>query len=138
MSAKDLFHQGVLIAIKKDGWDITHDPFYLKLNDIEFYIDLGAERLITAQRSGQKIAIEIKSFLGASAVKEFHLALGQFLNYRLALKQIEPERILYLAIPKDTYEDFFARQFVQNSVAEYKIKLMIFDPVKQEVVLWKE
>ncbi|MGI0481140.1 XisH family protein [Geminocystis sp. CENA526] len=138
MSAKDLFHKAVVVAIEKDGWIITHDPFYLKLNDIEFYIDLGAERLITAQRSGQKIAIEIKSFLGASAVKEFHLALGQFLNYRLALKQVEPERILYLAIPKDTYEDFFSRQFVQNSVAEYQIKLMIFDSVKQEVILWKE
>jgi hypothetical protein len=36
MSAKDLFHQAVLVAIKKDGWNITHDPFYLKLNDIEF------------------------------------------------------------------------------------------------------
>ncbi|MGI0482346.1 XisH family protein [Geminocystis sp. CENA526] len=138
MSAKDLFHQSVLVAIEKDGWRITHDPFFIKLNDIEFYIDLGAERLITAQKSGQKIAIEIKSFLGASAVKEFHLALGQFLNYRLALKQVEPERTLYLAIPKDTYEDFFARQFVQNSVAEYQIKLVIFDSVKQEVVLWKE
>ncbi|WP_342597927.1 element excision factor XisH family protein [Cyanobacterium aponinum UTEX 3222] len=133
-----IFHQAVLIAIEKDGWHITHDPFFLKLNDIEFYVDLGAERLITAERSGQKIAIEIKSFLGASAVKEFHLALGQFLNYRLALKQLEPERTLYLAIPKDTYQDFFARQFIQNSVAEYQIKLMIFDSVKQEVILWKE
>jgi hypothetical protein len=138
MSAKDLFHQSVLVAIEKDGWCITHDPFFIKLNDIEFYIDVGAERLITAEKSGQKIAIEIKSFLGTSAVKEFHLALGQFLNYRLALKQVEPERILYLAIPKDTYEDFFARQFIQNSVSEYQIKLMIFDSVKQEVVLWKE
>lgn len=124
--------------MEKDGWQITNDPLYIKVNDVEFYIDLGAERLIAAEKSGQKIAVEIKSFLGASAVKEFHLALGQILNYRLALKQQESERTLYLAIPKDTYEDFLARQFIQNSVAEYQIKLLIFDSIKQEVVVWKE
>ncbi len=126
------------IALEKDGWRITHDPLYLKVNDVEFYIDLEAERLIAAEKAGQKIAIEIKSFLGASEVKEFHLALGQILNYRLALKQDEPERVLYLAIPEDTYQDFFSRQFIQDSIAEYKIKLLIFDSIKQEVTLWKE
>ncbi len=105
----------------------------MKVNDVEFYIDLGA-----AEKAGQKIAIEIKSFLGTSAVTEFDLALGPILNYRLALKQEEPERMLYLAIPQDTYEDFFSRQFIQDSVAEYEIKLLIFDSIKQEVVLWKE
>lgn len=118
MSAKDIFHQSVCIALEKDGWNITHDTLYLKVNDVEFYIDLGAERLIAAEKAGQKIAIEIKSFLGTSEVTEFHLALGQILNYRLALKQEEPERILYLAIPQDTYEDFFSRQFIQDAVAE--------------------
>jgi hypothetical protein len=44
MSAKDIFHQSVCIALEKDGWNITHDPLYLKVNDVEFYIDLGAER----------------------------------------------------------------------------------------------
>ncbi|NES78195.1 MULTISPECIES: XisH family protein [Okeania] len=138
MSAKDIFHQSVCIAIEKDGWKITNDPLYLKVNDVEFYIDLGAERLIAAEKADQKITIEIKSFLGTSAVTEFHLALGQILNYRLALKLEEPERILYWAIPQDTYEDFFSRQFIQDSLAEYKIKLLIFDSIKQEVVLWKE
>lgn len=71
-------------------------------------------------------------------MREFHLALGQILNYRLALKQEDPKRTLYLAIPKDTYEDFFSRDFIQDSVAEYQIKLLIFDSIKQEVVLWKE
>lgn len=138
MSAKDIFHQSVRISIEKDGWKITNDPLYVKVNDVEFYIDLGAERLIAAEKLGQKIAVEIKSFLGASQVTEFHLALGQMLNYRLALKKEDPERILYLAIPKDTYEEFFCRQFIQDSVAEYKIKLLIFDSIKQEVILWKE
>lgn len=117
MSAKDVFHQSACIAIKKDGWNITHDPLYLKGNDVEFYIDLGAERLIAAEKAGQKIAIEIKSFLGASEVKEFQIALGQILNYRLALKQEDSDIIIYLAIPQDTYKDFFSRQFIQDAVA---------------------
>jgi len=59
---------------------------------------LGAEMLIAAEREGEKIAIEIKSFLGQSAINDFHGALGQFINYRYALANIEPARTLYLAI----------------------------------------
>lgn len=117
---------------------ITHDPLSIKVDEIEFYIDLAAERVLAAEKAGAKIAVEIKSFLGLSPVKEFHLALGQMLNYRSALKKIEPERILYIAIPKDTYQDFFSRIFVQDVLREHSIKLLIFDPVKEDVFLWKE
>ena len=41
-------------------------------------IDLGAERLIGAEKLGKKIAVEVKSFLSASALSDFHTALGQF------------------------------------------------------------
>jgi hypothetical protein len=59
-------------------------------------IDLGAERVLAAEREGQKIAIEVKSFLiGSSAISEFHRALGQFINYRSALRYEDPERVLY-------------------------------------------
>ncbi len=57
----------------------------INVDDIEFFVDLGAERLLAAQKQGQQIAVEVKSFVGASEVTEFHLALGQTLNYRLAL-----------------------------------------------------
>jgi hypothetical protein len=46
-------------------------------------IDLAAEKLIAAEREGEKIAVEVKSFLErSSAISEFHTALGQFINYR--------------------------------------------------------
>ncbi len=138
MSARDVFHQSVRNALEKDGWDITHDPLHLKVDDIEFYIDLGAERVLAAQKAGIKIAVEIKSFLGASEVTEFHLAIGQILNYKFALKKEEPDRILYLAIDEDIYYDFFSRLFVQNVLQEYSIKLLIFNSIKEEIVLWKE
>ncbi|MEG4343638.1 XisH family protein [Microcoleus sp. A003_D6] len=117
MAAKDRFHNAVKIAIEKDGWTITDDPLFIKVEDVDFYIDLGAEKVLAAEKAGQKIAVEIKSFLGASEVNEFHSALGQFLNYRLALSLKEPERILYLAVSSDIYDEFFSRRFIQRVIA---------------------
>ena len=89
--AKDVFHDVVKHALQKDGWVIT-DPFRLKIGTVEMAIDLGADRLVGAERSGEKIAVEVKSFLiGSSAISEFHTALGQFINYRGALRIREPE-----------------------------------------------
>ena len=137
MSAKDLVHNAVKSALQKDGWIITHDPLYIDLADGQLQIDLGAERLIAARRDNELIAVEVKSFVAASAVSEFHTALGQFLNYRVALKLKEPIRILYLAIPVAVYEDFFSRQLPQLSVEEYQLKLLVFDPETEEIVQWR-
>ena len=65
------------------------------------------EKVLAAEKAEQKIAIEIKSFLNTSAITDFHSALGQFLNYRLALQMSEPDRVLYLAVPVDTYETIY-------------------------------
>jgi hypothetical protein len=43
-------------------------------------VDLGAERLIAAQRGDEKIAVEIKSFTGPSAIHEMQMALGQYIT----------------------------------------------------------
>ena len=138
MSAKDFYHRAVVSALEKDDWEITDDPLYISLEDIELRIDLGAQRVIAAQKLEHKIAVEIKSFLGASAITEFHAALGQFLNYRSALRDTEPDRTLYLAISSDIYHDFFSRLFIQHRIAEHQLKLLIFDRAKEEIVLWKE
>jgi hypothetical protein len=98
---------------------------------------LAAEKLLIAERAEQKIAVEIKSFLGISVIHEFHLALGQFLNYRLALERLDSERILYLAVPIDTYEIFFTDEFIQRVVETYALKLIIFNPVEEVIILWK-
>jgi len=55
--------------------------------------------------------------------------LGQFLNYRLALKAEDPEIVLCLAISIEIYNPFFARRFVQMVIQEYQVKLIVFDPV---------
>lgn len=100
--AKDVFHDTVKLALQKDGWTITHDPYRLRYGIADIYIALAAEK---AER---KIAVEVKSFANSSAISEFHTALGQFLNYRIALEASEPNRILYLAVPKDVHQTFCA------------------------------
>jgi hypothetical protein len=92
--ARDTFHQNVKVALEKEGWMITSDPLQVKFGKLDLYVDLGAERVIGAQRDGEKIAIEIKSFLGQSTVTEFHAAIGQFIGYREVLNLVEPNRIL--------------------------------------------
>ena len=96
--AKDRFHDVVKVALEKDGWKIAADPYEIDVDDVDFEIDLAAEKLLAAELNGRKIAVEIKSFVSSSNVSEFHTALGQFLNYRDALEVVEPERTLYLAV----------------------------------------
>jgi hypothetical protein len=131
--AKDRFHNIVRNALEKEGWKITADPYEINVDDVDFEIDLAAEQLLAAEQEGKKIAVEIKSFTSPSNVSEFHTALGQFLNYRDALDQIDPERQLYLAVRVQIYESFFQRKFSASAVAKYQLRLMIYD-VQEEVI----
>jgi XisH protein len=137
MSARDAYHDVVRTALIKDGWRITADPLTLKFSTrYKLQIDLAAEALVAAEKDDQLIAVEIKSFLSPSNVSEFHGALGQFINYRIALRLRQPERVLFLAVPIFTYEEFFSEEVVEISIAENAIKLLIFDPDLEAVVQW--
>ncbi|HAG80609.1 MAG TPA: fatty-acid oxidation protein subunit alpha [Cyanobacteria bacterium UBA11162] len=138
MSAKDIFHNTVRVALEKDGWTITHEPLFLQPSQrAKLKIDLGAQKLLSAEKAAQKIAVEVKSFVGLSAISEFHTAVGQFLNYRVALNKLEPERVLYLAVPTDIYHNFLTDSFIQEVIEQYQIKLLVFHIQKQEIALWK-
>jgi XisH protein len=135
--AKDLFHHAVKNALIKDGWLITDDPLFLKVGGVEFYIDLGAEKLIAAERNNEKIAVEIKSFINPSSLTDFHLAIGQFLNYRVALKAGDPERKLFLAIPDTAYTNFFKKEFAHMVITEYQLEIFVYDIENEEIITWK-
>lgn len=134
--ARDLFHQVVKDALIKAGWTITHDPFPVEYGDVQMQIDLGAERLLAATKDTEEIAVEIKSFASPSAISEFHTAVGQYLNYRRALRVQEPSRVLFLAVPSQTYNDFFRLRFIQEGVEEYQIHLLIYDVEERSIVKW--
>ncbi|MEG5046311.1 XisH family protein [Microcoleus sp. B4-C1] len=137
MPAKDAFHEVVKIALQKDGWEITHDPYTLQAGTLELYIDLGAEKVVAAEKDGQKIAVEIKSFIGPSKISQFYTALGQFISYRAALQQQENDRILYLAVPSNVYDSFFTMGFIQSLVQQNQIHLMIYDIEQEAIAQWQ-
>lgn len=138
MAAKDVFHDVVKTALQKDGWVITDDPLTLRVDAFtDLFIDLGAQKLLAAEREGQKIAVEIKTFLGQSAVTDFHMAMGQFTNYRYALADSEPERVLYLAVPLNAYNEFFTRPFIQSVIQRGQVGLIVYDVENEEIVRWQ-
>jgi len=136
MAAKDRFHNVVRKALEKEQWVITDDPLRLDIGGTKFEIDLGAEQLLAAERGTEKIAIEIKTFLSDSPLTDYHAALGQFLNYRLALKISDPTRTLYLAVPVAAYETFFKREFAQISIEHYQINQIVYNPTEEVIVQW--
>jgi len=135
--AKDVFHYAVRKGLEKEGWLITDDPLRIQAGGADMEIDLGAEKIIAAEREEQKIAVEIKSFIGTSNISDFHTAVGQFINYRVALEERQPERTLYLAVPIGVHSKFFTLPFVQTVIKRFQIILIIYDPLNEVILEWK-
>jgi hypothetical protein len=55
---RDFYHQAARTALEKDGWLITDDPLDLTTGEVALFADLGAERVIGAERGNEKIAVE--------------------------------------------------------------------------------
>lgn len=132
-----MYHDEVRAALEKDGWTITQDPFTLTVLDGTFGIDLAAEKIIAAERHGQKIAVEIKSFVAQSFLNEFHSAIGQFGNYLIALEAAEKDRMLYLAVPQKAYDIHFGKEYVQRALAKFEVSVMVYDPTQPAITLWQ-
>ncbi|BAZ14836.1 fdxN element excision controlling factor XisH-like protein [Calothrix sp. NIES-4071] len=69
--AKDKLHNAVEAALIKDGW-IDIKPFTLKYEDTDLLLDIIADKLISADKQGLKIAVEVKSFGNPSVTYDFH------------------------------------------------------------------
>jgi hypothetical protein len=134
--AKDIFHETVKRALIHDGWVITNDPLSLKVGRKDLFVDLGAERFLAAERQGEKIAVEIKSFVGASEVEDLRDALGQYTLYRSALVRNEPNRTLYLAIRQKSYSQVFEEEIGRMLLEQKLIKLIVFDPKTEVILQW--
>jgi hypothetical protein len=137
MPAKDIYHETVKTSLIKDGWTITHDPLRIRLTrGKNLFVDLGAKRLLAAERGVERIAIEVKSFTRPSDMKDLEEALGQFVLYAILLKRYYPEHILYLAVSEDTRKRVFEEEAGQTLLEDGIIRLFTFDTVKEEIVRW--
>ncbi len=136
MPARDIYHDIVKKAIIKEGWAITHDPLHLRWGATDVYVDLGAEQLLAAEKKGQKIAIEIKSFIGRSQVNDLEKALGQYILYREILMRQESNRTLYLAIPEEAFLTAFEESLGKLLLESNLIKLIVFDRKEEVILQW--
>ena len=138
MPALDRYHAIVRAALIKDGWTITDDPLQLPIGRRTLAIDLGAERaLIGAQRDTQRIAVEIKTFGGVSPVADLQQALGQFLMYKSVLRQVEPERELYLAVSEEVRDAILSEELGELMLREHIDHIFYFSVEHEEIVEWK-
>jgi XisH protein len=140
--AKDLYHQVVRTALENDGWRVTHDPYFLEAKPHKLKIDLGAERLIAAERkttnSLEKIAVEVKTFAKDSFIYEFYEVLGQYLTYEEFLLEQEGERILYLAVTESIYRFRFLRdESVMRMCKKLNLRFIVFNHHSKKITLWK-
>ncbi len=136
MPAKDHFHNHVRTALEKDGWTITDDPLPVKWLGTTLQIDVGAEKIVAAEKEGRKIAVEIKSFLSASKLEDLKDAIGQFIIYRSALKKAFPDRELFLALRDTAFANTFEHPEGETLREEENIKIIVFNAERKEIVKW--
>src|SRR5580700_9478175 len=137
MPARNIYHDAVVAALQADGWTITDDPLSLKYGERDLFVDLAAERVaLAAEKNGEKIAVEVQSFTNASEVRSLEEAIGQYNIYWAVLKVAEPDRPLFLAVPKDVYDGILSEELGKLILRSFQIQILIFDDDEQKVIRW--
>ncbi|MDJ0556095.1 MAG: element excision factor XisH family protein [Microcoleaceae cyanobacterium MO_207.B10] len=72
---------------------MTNDPYILSIGKRDLFVDLGADKLISAEKGLKKIAVEIKSFSSLSRVNDLKKALGQYILDYDIIQDLELERL---------------------------------------------
>ena len=136
MPKLDIIHNAVKSALIKDGWLITDDPYVIQYRRTVLYADLGAERPIAIERDGQKLVVEVKSFVGASKIQDLKEALGQYDIYRYLLEEVAPNRKLYIAISEVAYNIFFTQDMPQLILNKHQLPIIVVDTEIEEILQW--
>lgn len=137
MPAKNVYHDIVVAGLIAEGWVITEDPLTVMIGLQALYIDLGVEApTIVAEQAGRKVAIEIQSFIGDSAVNDLHRAVGQFLIYQAALDAVRPGLPLYLAVPHDVFAGIFDEPLGRLIRDRLIHRLTVFERSTGRILQW--
>lgn len=136
MPAKDIYHDAVKSALIKDGWTITHDPLHLRWGNNLLFVDLGAERLLRATKENRKIAVEVKSFASPSNIAALENALGQYILYQNIIEELEPDRMLYLAVHDEIFSTVFEESLGEMLIRKNHLKLVVFSRIEEIIVKW--
>jgi XisH protein len=134
--ARDKTHLFFKETLENEGWKVTNDPLYLKMGTIPIHIDLGAEKIIEAEKGHEKIAVEIKTFGNTSFITALYEAVGKYIIYRKALAVLKPDRTLYLAIPDDIFQRIEKEPILKEAFLEECIKLILYKTDIQLITSW--
>ena len=139
MPRRDFYHEAFKEALVKDGWIITHDPLaLLSKKEGGLQTDIGAEKVVTAEKDLKKIAVEIKSFVTPSALHEFIKSTGQYRAYKLAMDMKNSDRFLFIAIPTFAWKIIANKEIVQALIDDVNMKIVLYDPIEKIISEWKE
>ena len=140
MPTRDAIHDTVVNALLKDGWRITDDPLALKFGGRHVQVDLGAisdePGVVGLDRDDLRIAVEIKTFFGPSPVNLLEQAIGRYVIYNFLLEELDPGRILYLAIPDTVFAGLFSEALAGLVVERLPMRLLVIDCELEEVFKW--
>lgn len=136
MPARDVYHSAVRTALVRDGWTITHDPYTLTFGRRDVFVDLGAEKAIAAEKQGRRIAVEVKSFVGPSDVRDLEVAIGQYVFYRSLLARSDRDRVLFLAVAQAVHVGILTEEIAGPVLEDARINLIVFDPEKEVILKW--
>ncbi len=138
MSKKDTIYEEVKTALIKEGWKITSDPYRINFEGERVFIDIAAEAPFEAEREGNKIVIEVKSFRAPSLLNDMHEAIGQYINYRVILEHIGLERVLYLAFDQEALGEFRERKGLRILLEASQVHGLAIDTETLETIKWIE
>lgn len=74
--------------------------------------------------------------MSTAFTKDFYIALGQFDSYFVALSLTEPERVLYLAVPLDTFEAEFDNFLIRMILEKAGANLIVYDIENEIIIKW--
>ena len=133
MPAKDRYHDAVKRALVKDGWMITGEQVKLRIGNRRLWVDLQA----TYPNENRIVLIEVKGFeSSASPVEALESAVGQYVVYQATLDARGLDIPLYLAAPDAAYFGILEETLGQAVRQTVSIKLIVFEPLSEEVLIW--
>lgn len=139
MPQKDTFHQTVINALQKQGWNVAFDPLFVPTEGgVNFFIDLGVTSVIGVEKNGRYVAVEIKSFNETSLLHSFYEILGQYLMYEMALEEQEQSWELYIAITTSGFQKLGNAPIFKRAIQKFRMNFIIFDPLSQTILQWNE
>lgn len=135
--ARDKIHEAVKKSLIKDEWIVTDDPLVLLPNEENISIDLGAEKVLLAERGFEKIAVEVKTFDQPSLIYEFHRAIGQYIDYESALIEANEDRVLFMAVSSLIYPRLLNNKVIKRSIERTGMRILVVDVKNETIKSWE-